>query len=382
MALRYWSPFKKNRFAVQSSKTIKEVKHVLVPSQVGPIQVFDGHNDTLLKLEIETVQGRPRDFFSRSATGHLDLPRCRQGGLTGGLFAMFVPANPEQDFSRPFNPKDPANYVAVGQEEALAFTFRLIERAEALEQDSGGSVVICRSPGEIRNAMAADKLAISLHIEGAEAIDPEFMALEDLYKRGLRSIGLVWSRTNAFATGVPMHFPAVPDIGPGLTCEGKELVRACNRLGVLVDLSHLNEKGFWDVAGTSQAPLVASHSNAHALCQSSRNLTDRQLDAIRDTGGLVGVNFHVGFLREDGAFTRKTSLDTVADHVCYLIDHLGENHVGLGSDFDGCMPPADLADASCLPKLFNALIRRGLDRELLGKIASENWIRALDAAGA
>src|SRR5919202_1128991 len=127
----------------------------------------------------------------------------------------------------------------------------------------------------------------------------ELDALEVFYQAGLRSLGPVWSRPTAFGHGVPFAFPRSPDTGAGLTDAGKELVRACNRLGIMIDLSHLNEQGFWDVAGLSDAPLVATHSNAHALCPSTRNLTDEQLGAIAGSGGLVGVNFAVSFLRED-----------------------------------------------------------------------------------
>jgi len=132
-------------------------------------------------------------------------------------------------------------------------------------------------------------LAPVLHIEGAEAIDPNFEFLDVLYEAGLRSLGPVWSRPNAFGHGVPFRCPSSPDTGPGLTDLGKELIGACNRLGILIDLSHLNERGFWDVAAISNAPLVATHSNAHALSPHSRNLIDSQLAAIRETGGIVGV---------------------------------------------------------------------------------------------
>ena len=148
-----------------------------------------------------------------------------------------------------------------------------------------------------------------VHMEGAEPIAADLSNLEEWYERGLRSIGLVWSRPNDFAEGVPFRFPSSPDTGPGLTEAGRELVRACNRLGILLDLSHLNEAGFWEVAALSNAPLVATHSNAHALCAASRNLIDAQLDAIRESNGVVGVNFAITFLREDGLLVRR-----YADH--------------------------------------------------------------------
>ena len=144
--------------------------------------------------------------------------------------------------------------------------------------------------------------------------------------------------------GVPFRFPASPDTGPGLTEEGRHLVRLCNRLGILVDLSHLNLRGFFDVADISEAPLVASHSNAHRLCASTRNLTDEQLDMISGSGGLVGVNFAVGFLREDGMLEPEdTPLETVVRHIDYLVDRMGIDCVGLGSDYEGAAPPPSSA---------------------------------------
>lgn len=348
-----------------------------MPTYSSPIPVFDGHNDTLLKLEIESRIGKNRSFFERSQTGHVDLPRAREGGFAGGLFAMFVPSNLQQDFSKPFNPNDPANYAEIDQREALDFTLRLASRAMRLERESDGQVAICRSVGEIETAMANNRLAISLHIEGAEAIDTDFHALEVLHAAGLRSLGPVWSRKNAFADGVPMAFPSSPDTGEGLTDAGHELVRACNALGILVDLSHITEKGFWDVARTTSRPLVASHSNAHALCQNARNLTDRQLDAIRESDGLVGVNFHVGFLREDGKHSLQTPLETIVRHISYLVERIGEDRVGLGSDFDGCALPADLKDSSGLTKLSAELASAGFDKPLIEKIFHKNWLNVL-----
>ena len=148
-------------------------------------------------------------------------------------------------------------------------------------------------------------------------------------------------------------------------------------MGVLVDLSHLNERGFWDVAALSDAPLVATHSNAHALCASSRNLTDRQLDAIRDSDGMVGVNFAVSFLREDGRDERDTPLEDVVRHVDHLVGRLGIDRVGFGSDFDGAQVPAVIGDASGLPKVLAALWDGGYGEGEIRKLAHENWVRVL-----
>jgi membrane dipeptidase len=139
----------------------------------------------------------------------------------------------------------------------------------------------------------------------------------------------------------------------------------------------MNEQGFWDVARLSDAPLVATHSNVHALCPSTRNLTDRQLDAIRDSDGMVGLNFAVGFLREDGKNDEDTPLELMVRHIDYLVERLGIDRVGLGSDFDGARMPRELGDAAGLPKLVAALRQRGYDDAALRKIAHENWVRVL-----
>jgi membrane dipeptidase len=218
-------------------------------------------------------------------------------------------------------------------------------------------------------------LAAVLYFEGAENLGPA--PLENFYEAGLRSLGLVWSRPNAYGHGVPFRFPASPDTGPGLTNAGCELVRECNRLGVMLDLSHLNERGFWDVARITAAPLVATHSNAYALCPSTRNLTDRQLYAIRESGGIVGVNFAVAFLRRDGKSEEDTSIETIVRHVDYLVDRLGVEGVGFGSDFDGAKVPREIADATGLPKLLSALRERGYSEGALEKLAYANWLRVL-----
>jgi membrane dipeptidase len=147
---------------------------------------------------------------------------------------------------------------------------------------------------------------------------------------------------------------------------------------ILIDLSHINEKGFWDIAKLSGAPLVATHSNAHALCPASRNLTDKQLAAIRETGGLVGVNYAVSFLRKDGRRDADTPLDTVVDHIAYLIEHLGEEGVGFGSDFDGAMIPVGIGSAAGLPNLVAAMRKRQFSETLVEKICFENWLRVLE----
>jgi membrane dipeptidase len=227
----------------------------------------------------------------------------------------------------------------------------------------------------IETARRDSAFAVVLHMEGADAIGADLADLEHFYSLGLRSLGPVWSRPNIFGCGVPFAYPRSPDIGPGLTDVGKELIAACNRLGIMIDMSHINERGFWDIAKISSAPLVATHACAHAVCRSTRNLTDRQLDAIRESNGMVGFNFSVCDIRPDAKLQEDTPLDTIIEHLSYLVERLGEDHVALGSDFDGAMMPRPIKDASCLPNLIQALHARGFTSATINEIAFENWMR-------
>lgn len=346
--------------------------------------VFDGHNDTLLEVAL-AHPGTEESFLTGRQDGHLDLPRARRGGLAGGLFAMFVPT---PGWKKQVLPRtgpggkrargwDVPLAGSVRQGPALAAVLRMMAAAYRIQALAKGAVRIVRTFRQLRSALARGDLAMVLHLEGAEAIPRDLHLLPVLYEAGLRSLGLVWSRPNAFGRGVPFNFPDTPDLGPGLTRAGKDLVRLCNELGVVVDVSHLNERGFWDVAALSTAPLVASHSGAHALCPSPRNLTDDQLRAVRDSGGIVGINFGRAFLRRDGRGDRRTSLGEIVRHVEHIARVAGVDHVGLGSDFDGTSIPQDLGDAAGLPRLLDALRAGGLRGAALAKVAHGNWLRVL-----
>src|SRR6266576_7085067 len=218
-----------------------------------PVPIFDGHNDVLLRLYRRGGTDAPRAFFEGEDKGHLDLPKARQGGFAGGLFAVFVPSPGKTD--RPTGdapssaaavdaPMPPPLDLATAQSIVINM-FSLLFR---IERASQGRVRVCRSVSDIRRCMNEGILAPVLHIEGAEAIDPNFELLEVLYAAGLRSLGPVWSRPNTFGHGVPFVCLSSPDTGPGLTNLGKELIRRCNQLPILIDLSHINERGFWEVA--------------------------------------------------------------------------------------------------------------------------------------
>ncbi len=339
---------------------------------------FDGHNDVLLRLWRKAPDAVAA-FLDGDGKGQLDLPRAVAGHMAGGLYAIFVPSESKKPAVDPMAavPYDVPVPLAPEMSHAQRATLEMASLLFRIAERSDGRVRIARSVAEIRAAKAAGAHAAVLHIEGCEALDADLKMLDVLYAAGLRSLGPVWSRSNIFGHGVPFRFPSSPDTGDGLTDLGKVLIQRCNEMRVLIDLSHLNEKGFWDVAKLSRAPLVATHSNAHALCASSRNLTDKQLAAIRDSGGLAGVNYAVSFLRADGGRVAATPLDTIVDHIAYLIERLGEDGVALGSDFDGAMIPDGLGSAAGLPNLVAALRRRQFGDALIEKICFENWMRVL-----
>lgn len=341
-----------------------------------PVTVFDGHNDTLLKLEVAERLGRPRNFGAAEPSLDIDLPRARASGFAGGLFAMYTPSRVNA-LDQPYDRDDPLNFAAVGQRDALEFTLAMFARLKRLARDLARDVAICTDAGAVRAAMAQGRLAMVPHIEGAECIDPGLNALEVLHGAGLRSLGLVWSRPNAFGHGASMDRQPVLDPGQGLTEMGTILVQACERLGIMVDLSHLTEAGFWDVARIASKPLVASHSNAHAISPNARNLTDRQLDAIRESRGLVGLNFHVAFLREDCRVDHETPLTVMLRHLDHLIERLGEGGVALGSDYDGCELPREIGDVTGLPRLVAAMRQAGYGEALIARICRENWLDML-----
>jgi membrane dipeptidase len=345
------------------------------------LPIFDGHNDFLLRL---IRPGADRGAIWRGALGggHLDLPRMRAGGMMGGMFAVFLPSPESGDpaaldrlmeappYDLPLPPPlalDPAQVMALA----------MVGHLHGLVRDCPDEIALCRSVPEIRAAAASGRIAAVLHMEGAEAVGADLDALYLFHALGLRSLGPVWSRPNAFGHGVPFRYPADPDTGPGLTGAGRRLARACAELRIVVDISHLNAAGVRDLAALSDAPLIATHSNAHAVCPHARNLTDWQLDLIAERDGMVGLNFATAFLDPDGRRRPDLGWDPVLRHLDHLIGRLGEDRVGLGSDFDGAQIPDLIGDAAGLPRLMQALADHGFGPALCRKIACDNWLAAL-----
>ncbi len=348
----------------------------------SPVPVFDGHNDIVLKIDA-AGDARDRLWLHGEGAGHLDLPRMLSSGFAGGFFAVYIPS-PETEDLHAFQhmidnpPYDIPLPDLIPHTTAQPIAARMLGHLLWMERASEGRFRWCRTAADICTAMAEGVVAGVLHFEGAEPIGPDLDALHVFHAMGLRSVGPVWSRPTIFGHGVPFRFPSTGDTGPGLTDLGRALVRECNALRIMIDLSHLNESGFWDVAKLTDAPLVATHSNAHAVTASSRNLSDRQLQAIGESGGMAGLNFATCFLRPDGRDSADMTLDPVKRHIEHMLKLAGEDHVGIGSDYDGATTPQDIGGVEGLPVLIQAMRDMTLGEPLIQKIAHGNWLRLLE----
>ena len=308
--------------------------------------IIDGHTDYVLSLD-----RTGRSFFEESEIGHVDLPRAQRGRVGAMLSAVFVPND-------------------LVPQHALSTTLRLTDRLKRLVAESNGRIALIRNYDQLVGCLDDGVFGVILHYEGAEAIDPDFAVLRLSYELGLRSLGLTWSRPNIFAEGV-----GAENAGHGLTELGRQLVRQCNDLGILVDVSHLNEPGFWDVLEVTSKPIVASHSNARALASDERNLSDDQIRALAKNGGLMGINFHVGFLKDGAESADDVPIGVLVDHIDHIVGLVGIDHVAFGSDFDGATMPAALRDVAHTWNLVDELQRRGYDDAAIAKIARDNWLR-------
>ncbi|GAA0501557.1 dipeptidase [Tatumella terrea] len=331
---------------------------------------FDGHNDLLMQLWLQHPENPEHYFFRTGCDGHLDFSRIRQGRLGAAFFALFVP--PESYVARHF----PQRLGALGDSvtvmrEQLAILGRL-------EQFSDGQARICRTAAEVRHCLENGVLAMIAHIEGADALDTEGVLLNEFYQGGVRSVGPFWNNPNRFGEGVTGSFPGSPDSGPGLTDKGIDFIRQLGALNLIIDVSHMNQQAFFDTARYSHQPLVATHSNAHALCPQPRNLTDEQLRILAESGGVAGINFGNAFLRPDGQRNDDTPAELITRHIRYMINHAGEDHVALGSDFDGASVPAALKDVTGLPAIEESLHRAGLSGAVIDKVCRYNWLRIVE----
>jgi membrane dipeptidase len=315
--------------------------------------VVDAHIDTLLDVMVPAARPvklpTPRKFGERSNKGHVDLPRLLEGGVDLQVFAVYI--QPEYKIER-----------------ALHRALQLFARFYKELEEHEDKMMLFTQVSDVREAEKKGKIAAMLSIEGGEAVEADLGILRMLYRLGLRAMTLTWNERNQIADGA-----AEGRTKGGLTNFGVELVKEMNSLGMVVDVSHLSDAGFFDVIGTTTKPIIASHSNCRALCNHRRNLTDEMIKILADNGGVMGMNFAPAFVDEK---KENVTLERLLDHVDHVVKIAGVEHVGLGSDFDGIeSTPKGLEDVTRMPYLTEGLVKRGYKEADILKILGENFLR-------
>lgn len=306
--------------------------------------VVDAHCDTLTALRREG-----RRLGEKSGAGHLDLPRLISGGVGLQFFAAFI------------SPEYKDNPLA----RALEIFDLFYEELEA----NSNTIAPVYKFSDIGRIVSQNKVAALLTVEGGEALAGRLGVLRMFYQMGVRGITLTWNGRNELGDGVWESAA-----GGGLTSFGVDVVREMNRLGMLVDVSHLSEKGFWDVMRESARPVIASHSNCRGLCDHPRNLNDDQIRTLAACGGVVGLTFYPPFVRIEAP-----SLEAWLDHAEHLAMVGGVDCIGIGSDFDGMEAAIpEVADAATLPLVTGGLAGRGFSPEEVRKILGGNFMRVLE----
>ena len=323
--------------------------------------VVDTHNDTILHLiksppfiTSETNPPAPRRTLGeKSEQGQIDIPRIREGGVDCLLFAMYVSPLYTARLRRLIQMLD-------------AFTME-VER-------NPDQIAVATSHREITKTVKDGKIAAVITVEGGEPLEGSIEALRTIYRLGVRSLTLTHFPRNELGDG------SGADSGSHLTEFGREVVQEMNRLGMLVDISHLNEKGFWDVIELSSDPVVATHSNCKALCSHHRNLTDDQIKALAEKGGVMNLSFCAGFIKEGIGFgdpeaLKKVTIEDWLDHLDYAVELVGTSHVGIGSDLDGGCGFPGLDDVTRFPSLTEGMVSRGYSDDDIRKILGANDLR-------
>jgi membrane dipeptidase len=354
--------------------------------------VVDTHDDTTQRLL------NPRfDLGVRHADGSIDIPRMREGGLGAIFFSIWIPGT-------------------VTGPEAVKRALDQIDVVRQQVELHPRDLALATTASEVRQAYAAKKIAVLMGVEGGHMIGSDLSVLRDFAALGVRymtlthTVNVDWADSS---TDKPAH--------DGLTDFGKQVVREMNRLGVMVDVSHVSDKTFHDALSVSEAPLIASHSSCRALCDAPRNMTDGMIKALAAKGGVIQINYHIGFLSQEfrdvenanpqlekgiqAEVKRRCAEDEtcqlvetekvvrefiaqgklppvdwtkIIDHIDHAVKLVGPSHVGLGSDFDGAVMPAGMEDASHLPQITDALLKKGYSEDDIQKILGGNTLRLME----
>lgn len=315
------------------------------------ISYVDFHIDTLSAARKE----RQRDILN-FPNAMADLKRLQQGGCTAQFFSIFMP-----------QPGDP-DFLSVSDDD-------YIRDLLAIFRNSLGDILApAGNTADLRRNWGAGKISGFLTLEDGRAVNGSPERLDVFYKMGIRLITLTWNYPNCF--GAP-NSVREQDMAKGLTDFGKDAIRQMNELGMLVDVSHLSDGGFWDVARISQEPFIASHSNCRALNPHPRSMTDEMIRTLADHGGVMGVNFCPQFLTPD-CTCRESRVEDLVRHLRHMIQVGGEDCPVIGSDLDGIAGSIELDSAEKMPLLFEALDRAGFTAEQIEKIARKNGERILE----
>ena len=320
--------------------------------------IFDGHEDFIYQMRDDLAGFPPkkqRDFLTESERGHVDLPRAMRGGL-GGCFTSIFLGDEQAEMG------------------ALNYAMRFMADVFDIADRSEGRFRVCRTVAEVRQCFADSAFASVFMFEGADPISRSLKELRVLYEAGLRVLAPTWSRSTIFAHGVSFEgkLPA-----GGLTEAGRELVAECNRLGIILDVSHINPVGFWDLIEESKQPIIATHSNVKSLNPHVRNLEDDQIRALAKQGGTIGINFATLFLHPEMQWDGEVPAETVVAHFDHIVNLVGDEHVSFGTDFDGAKVPDFVKDATGLPLVMRALQAKGYSEAALERIANGNFLRVM-----
>lgn len=355
--------------------------------------VVDTHNDVLSSATLNGL-----DIGGNlNGKAHSDLDRFKKGGVDIQMFSVFC----DEQY---------------GAGTAFAFANREIDSLQAIILRNPGRMVTVNTPQELSRALKSKKLGCMIGVEGGHMIEDRIDYLDSLYRRGTRYMTLTWNNSTSWATSAKDETEnTIPGLKKGLTDFGKKVVARMNELGMMVDLSHVGEQTFWDVLAVTRKPVLVSHSNAYTLCAHRRNLKDDQIRAIGKNGGVIHVNFYSGFtdstyethkaafharhqaekdslhaLKWPGyqvdewlsakykaeADAIRPPLSLLIDHIDYIVQLIGPNHVGLGSDFDGIeSSPQQLDGVQDFPEITKALCERGYSKKDVRKILGGNFLR-------
>jgi membrane dipeptidase len=319
--------------------------------------VVDTHCDTLKCLSPQFTKLRNSMWDDRSKVGmgmrsdlgHVDIPRLLEGGVDCQVFAVSSLRDRTPHY-------------------ALRTALEMIDIFYAECEKNADAIQPVTSHAEIIKTVKEGKVAAFLSIEGADVIEGRLGMLRVFHRLGVRMVGIVHSLRNLLADGV-----ADARTGGGLSELGVQVVEELDRLGIIVDVSHLSDAGFWDLMDIAKGPVIASHSNSRAVCDHPRNMTDEMIQALADRDGVIGMNFAPAFVHP----THPTG-ETVVDHIDHIVSLVGPSHVGLGSDFDGIpSAPVGLEDVTRMPNITAELVRRGYTEEDVRKILGGNHLRLI-----